>query len=178
MKKTGIILILAGLMILFAAARVETARGWEEDKLAVLRYTHMPGTDLDQEEGKIEMNGIYGMAMFPFVVNDQVVLFPGLAYHGLFLEYKDLTFSYPLPDGGAFTEKDLPADLHILDVILGGNIQWEKNLGTALILYPGIHSDFEDLEGDDIYFSGAALLSYRVSEGLLFSGGLYSLNLR
>ena len=173
MKKSLIFSTVFGVCLLFISGGLKTARGWEEDKIAFLRYSHVPASDLDKEDGEIEMNRVAGMAMFPFALSDQLVVFPGLAYSGLFLDYQALTFSFPTPDGGTFTEKDLPDDLHVLDIILGGNVQWEENLGTALLLYPGIHSDFKDLEGDDVYFSGAALLSYRFSEDFLLSGGLY-----
>ncbi len=172
MKKSLVFLTVFGLSVFFSLGGLKSARGWEDDKIAFLRYSYVPASDLDEEDGEIEMNRVAGMAMFPFAVSDQIVVFPGLAYSGLFLDYPDVSFSYPTPDG-PFTEKDLPRDLHVIDIILGGNVQWDDNLGTALILYPGIHSDLEDVEGDDVYFSGAALLSYRFSEDLLLSGGFY-----
>jgi len=149
-----------------------SARGWEEDKIAWLRYYYVPHSEFKDEDGEIGMNSVKGVAMIPVALSESFVLFPGLAYGGLYLDYKGLTFSDPTPDG-TFTEKDLPSDLHVIDLILGGAVQWDEEWGTYVILYPGIHSDMDDISGDDIYFSGAALMSYTFSDAFLLSAGLY-----
>ncbi len=149
-----------------------SAFGWESDKAVNLRYFYVPYTDLEEEEGQISMNVVKTMAMVPVVLSDTLVILPGLSYDGLYLDYKDLTFNYPTPNG-LFTEKDLPRNLHVIDLIMGGNIQWDAKWGSTVLLYPGIHSDLDDVSGKDIYFSGAAIATYQLNDSLALSAGIY-----
>lgn len=143
--------------------------GWEEDKIFSLRYLYFPRADFQKEDGEIGMDMVRAQAVIPIIRNDSTALFGGLAYSGLFLDYRGLVFA----PGEGFSQKDLAKDLHVLDCILGGSINWDESWGTLLLLYPGIHSDFQDLDGKDIYFSGALLATYRVSDALSLSAGAY-----
>ena len=160
------------LCLIIPSIFLNSARGWEEDKIALLKYYYVPHSEFKDEAGEIGMNAVKGTAMIPVALSESFVLLPGLAYSGLYLDYKDLTFSDPTPDG-TFTEKDLPHNLHVVDLVLGGAVQWDEEWGTFIVLYPGIHSDMDDINGDDIYFSGAALMSYTFSDTFLLSAGLY-----
>ena len=151
---------------------LNSARGWEEDKIVWLKYYYVPHSELKDEDGEIGMNVVKGGVMIPVALSESFVLLPGLTHSGLYLDYKDLTFSDPTPDG-TFTEKDLPHNLHAIDLVLGGAVQWDEEWGTFIVLYPGIHSDMDDISGDDFYFSGAALISYTFSDTFLLSAGLY-----
>ncbi len=164
--------IVVALGLLSWGAILSSALGWEEDKAAWLKYYYVPHSEFADEDGEIEMTAVKGAAMIPVSLSESFVLLPGLAYSGLYLDYKDLTFSEPSPDG-TFTEKDLPHNLHVIELILGGALQWDKEWGTFIILYPGVHSDMDDISGDDLYFSGAALMSYTFSDSFLLSAGLY-----
>jgi Domain of unknown function (DUF6268) len=148
------------------------AQGWEVDKIAWLKYYYVPHSEFTDEAGEIEMNAVKGVAMIPVPLSESLVLLPGLAYSVLSLDYKDLTFIDPTPDG-TFTEKDLPHNLHVIDLVMGGAVQWDEEWGTLIIVYPGIHSDMDDISGDDIYFSGAAMMSYKFSDSFFLSAGLY-----
>lgn len=172
MKKVIMFSSVVFLGLIVSGAMVNSARGWEDDKPFLLKYYYVPFSELEEEDAEIEMHGVSGMAMIPVTLNESVSLITGLAYKGLFLDYKDAEFSFPTPEG-TFTEKDLPDDLHVLDVILGANLQWNEEWGTFVIVYPGIHSDMENVSGSDIYFSGVALGSYRFSEDFLLSAGMY-----
>lgn len=162
--------VIIGLLI--SGFLLNCSFGWEEDKPFIMKYYFVPFSDLKEEDGEVEMNGISGLAIVPVSLSESVVFLPGLAYKGLFLDYKIPDFNYPTPNG-PFTEKDLPRDLHVVDIIMGLNVQWDEEWGAFLILYPGIHSDMDDVSGSDIYFSGAALGSYRFSSDFLLSAGLY-----
>jgi len=164
--------LIAVISLIASMGILNSARGWEEDKLVWMKYYYVPHSELEDENGEIEMNAVKGTAMIPITLSESLVLFPGLSYSGLYLDYKDLTFTDPTPDG-TFTEKDLPRNLHTLDLVLGGAIQWDEEWGTLILLYPGIHSDMDDISGEDFYFSGAALLSYTFSESFLLSAGFY-----
>ncbi|MEA1927624.1 MAG: DUF6268 family outer membrane beta-barrel protein [Candidatus Auribacterota bacterium] len=172
MKKVIMFSSVVFLGLIVSGAMVNSARGWEDDKPFLLKYYYVPFSELEEEDAEIEMHGVSGMAMIPVTLNESVSLITGLVYKGLFLDYKDAEFSFPTPEG-TFTEKDLPDDLHVLDVILGANLQWNEEWGTFVIVYPGIHSDMENVSGSDIYFSGVALGSYRFSEDFLLSAGMY-----
>lgn len=163
------IILLEGILLL---SITHPAAAWEEDKVAYLRYYYVPYSDLKEESGEIEMNAVKGMVLIPVSLSESVFLLPGLSYSGLYLDYKDLKFSYPTPDG-AFTEKDLPRNLHVIDLVMGVNFQWDQEWGTFILLYPGIHSDLDDINGRDIYFSGVALATYRLSDTLFLSAGFY-----
>ncbi|MDP8215047.1 MAG: DUF6268 family outer membrane beta-barrel protein [Candidatus Euphemobacter frigidus] len=163
------IIVLEGILLL---SIIHPAAAWEEDKVAYLRYYYVPHTELKDEDGEIEMNAFKGMALIPVALGESMFLLPGLAYSGLYLDYKGMTFSDPGPEG-PFTEKDLPRNLHVIDLIIGAHVQWDQEWGTFVLLYPGIHSDLDDISGDDIYFSGVALASYRFSDTLLCSVGFY-----
>lgn len=78
---------------------LRTARGWEEDKLAWLKYYYVPHSEFFDEDGEIEMTAVKGAAMIPISLSESFVLLPGLAYSGIYLDYKDLTFIDPTPDG-------------------------------------------------------------------------------
>ena len=164
--------LFAAIGLLSWGVSLNPARGWEEDKPAWLKYYYVPYSEFADEDGEIEMTAVKGVAMIPVSISESFVLLPGLAYSGLYLDYKDLTFSESTPDG-AFTEKDLPHNLHVIDLVLGGAVQWDEEWGTFIIFYPGVHSDMDDISGDDIYFSGAALMSYTFSDSFLLSAGLY-----
>ncbi len=154
---------------LLAVMAPAPASGWEEDRVFVLRYLHVPRSDFQNEEGEIQMDSVRAEGIVPLDASDTTAVFGGLAYHGLFLDYRDLVFT---PEDG-LGEDDLAKDLHVLDLVLGGSHDWDEHWSAFLILYPGVHSDFENLDGKDLYFSGAALASYRVSEDLTLSGGAY-----
>jgi len=148
------------------------ASGWEEDRLLDLRYFNVPRSDLKDEDGEIGMDAVRAAALLPVGLTESSFLLTGLVYNGLYLNYRGLEFSEPTPDGD-FTEKDLPKNLHVVDLVLGGGVGWDERWGTVLILYPGFHSDFDDVSGKDIYFSGAALATYQISEDLTLSAGAY-----
>ena len=172
MSKSMRLCLLAGIGLVLCGVILNGARGWEADKPFILKYYYVPFSDLDQVDGEIEMNGVSGITMIPIALSESVSLLPGLVYKGLFLDYKNADFSYPTPDG-PFTEDDLPNNLHVIDIIIGANVEWDEEWGTVLLLYPGIHSDMDDISGSDIYFSGAAMGLYRFSEDFLLSAGIY-----
>jgi len=172
MNKSLRLYLSAAIVLLSWVIILNSALGWEEDKPVLLKYYYVPFSNLDKVEGEIEMNGVSGLTMIPVPLSESVFLIPGLVYKGLYLDYKNAEFSYPTPDG-PFTEADLPNNLHVIDIIFGANVQWDDDWGTVIILYPGIHSDMDDVSGSDIYFSGAAMGIYRFSEDFLLSAGIY-----
>jgi len=172
MRKSLRLYIFAVIGLLSWGVILSSARGWEVDKIAWLKYYYVPHSELADEDGEIEMNAVKGVAMIPVPLSESFVLLPGLAYSVLSLDYKDLTFTDPTP-AGTFTEKDLPHNLHVIDLVLGGAVEWDEEWGTFIVFYPGVHSDMDDISGDDIYFSGAALMSYTFSDSFFLSAGLY-----
>ena len=164
--------LIAVIILIASMGCLNSARGWEEDKLAWLKCYYVPHSEFTDEDGEIEMTAVKGLTMIPVSLSESFVLLPGLAYSLLALDYKDMSFIDPTPTG-TFTEKDLPHNLHVIDLILGGAIQWDEKWGTFLVFYPGVHSDMDDISGKDIYFSGAALMSYTFSDDLFLSAGLY-----
>jgi len=151
---------------------LNVARGWEVDKPIIMKYFYVPSSDLKSVDGEVEMNGASGIAMIPVSLSESVFLLPGVLCKGLFLDYQVPDFSYPTPMG-MFTEKDLPRSLYIIDLIMGINVDWDKKWGSTLIVYPGIHSDMDDIGGSDIYFSGAVTGSYRFSSDFILIAGIY-----
>ncbi len=169
MRRNSLLLGIGICLGLLTGLVPRSASGWEENKLFNLRYLYLPRADFKEEAGEIGMEMVGAAGNIPFSLNDSTILIGGLAYSGLFLDYRGLVFD----PGEGFSKKDLAKDLHVLDLILGANVDWDDNWSTLLLLYPGIHSDFQDLNGKDIYFSGAALAGYQVSESLSLSAGIY-----
>jgi hypothetical protein len=172
MRRIGLLPGIGICLGLLAGSAPRPAAGWEEDRLFNLRYFNVPRADFREEEGEIGMDAVRAEALLPIGLSDSAFLLTGLVYNGLYLNYRGLDFSEPTPDGD-FTEKDLPKNLHVVDVVLGGGVSWDERWGTVLVLYPGLHSDFDDVSGKDIYFSGAVLATYQVSEDLTLSAGAY-----
>ncbi len=169
MRSASLCLAFVICFCLLAGLAPDPAAGWEEDRLFDLRYLYLPRADFQDEDGEIGMESVRIQGMIPVIDSASTALFGGLSYHGLFLDYRGL-----VPDlGEGFTEKDLARDLYVVDLVVGGNHDWDENWSTLLLLYPGIHSDLEDVDGKDFYFSGAALASYRLSDSLSLSAGIY-----
>lgn len=169
MSKFGWLIGIGAGCFLLAGLLPPPAAGWEEDRILNLRYHYIPRADFQDEDGEIGMESVRAAGMIPFDLNDSTVLFGGLAYSGLFLDYRGLVFE----PGDGFSQKDLAKDLHVIDLIVGANYDWDENWSSLLILYPGIHSDLEDIDGKDFYLSGAALAAYRLSDSLSLSAGVY-----
>lgn len=81
----------------------------------------------------------------------------GVAYKGQLIEYHNFD-ARPL-DGEKTRRKDMPNDLHALDFSLG--MVWvsaQKKWVTTVQFRPGIHSDFEDIDGGDFIYTGTLLV--------------------
>lgn len=173
MRRIGLLLGTGLCLCLLTNLAPPPAAAWEEDRLVDLRYFHVPRAGFRDEDGKVGMDAVRVEAIVPVAGDDSAALFAGTLYSGLFLNYRGISFSEPTPDGGTFTEKDLPNNLHVLDLIVGGGLEFDENWSGLLVFYPGIHSDFHDVTGKDVYFAGAALATYRISEDLALSAGAY-----
>lgn len=168
--------VLVGIVALLILAGLTGAGplpAWELDKLAETDYFYLPESDLKNEEGKIEMSSYQAWGVIPLQISDGAILLTGAGYRGLYLNYPDLNFAYPLPEGGTFTEKDLPRDLHAVTLILGGLLDLGEGWGLFVDFRPGLQSDLNEINSKDLSYQGAGLVSYIFSENLTGFLGLY-----
>lgn len=95
----------------------------------------------------------------PIAIGNGHHLILGVEYKGQLVEYDDFrpVLFPPIVGGNLITEDDLPEDLHALDVSIGLLWSWSEAWSTLFQFKPGIHSDFEDIDGDDLMFTGTVL---------------------
>ncbi|MDC8002539.1 DUF6268 family outer membrane beta-barrel protein [Aureisphaera galaxeae] len=99
----------------------------------------------------------------------------------------DLTFPVVLNDnhaiitGGLFSRNNLQlfpeaefTSLYSSTLKIGWAATWDEKWSTTLVALPKIASDYEDIDGDDFYFGGIALLKYQKKENLIYRFGLYA----
>jgi len=108
--------------------------------------------DVDTE---VQRTLAWAKGMYGFSAGESLHLIFGLEYTGQFVDYDDFS-AVPGP-AGLLRESDLPEALHALDFIAG--LVWSVSDDWRAILQfrPGIHSDFEDVSGDDWVYAGMAL---------------------
>ena len=99
----------------------------------------------------------------------------------------DLTFPVVLSDkhtlitGGLFSRNNLQlfpqadfTSLYSSTLKIGWATTWNEKWSSTLVALPKIASDYKDIDGDDFYFGGIALLKYKKKENLIYKFGLYA----
>ncbi|MBX2828107.1 MAG: hypothetical protein KTR22_08085 [Flavobacteriaceae bacterium] len=99
----------------------------------------------------------------------------------------DLTFPVVLNDlhalitGGLFSRNNLQlfpqaefSSLYSSTLKLGWAATWNEKWSSTLVALPKIASDYKDIDGDDFYLGGVALLKYQKKENLIYRFGLYA----
>lgn len=139
---------------------------WESDRIFDLNGFFIPETKFEKEDGKMDISSVEASSLMPFRASESIIGLVGFAYQGLFVQYDDLDFAYVGPDGKVFTEKDLPDNLHAVDLRLGCVVALDEEFSLIAEFNPGIHSDMEDISSKDVYYQEVILVSYVFSESL------------
>lgn len=105
----------------------------------------------------------------PIKITEDDNLLLGVNYEVQFVEYKD--FKPMTIDGKVVLERDLPEDLHALDLSIGWARTWTKEWSTVLKFTPGLHSDFKEVKEDDVAFTGSGLVRWKMDEKSSFGLG-------
>ncbi len=115
----------------------------------------------DASSSKIQRQIVRASFTLPKKIGDNLLLF-GLSYNGQFIKYTD--FQTQTFRGNTVTEEDLPDSLHALDISIGYLLSLSNGWSTLIQFQPGLHSDFEDISGDDVMYTGMVLAQKKYDE--------------
>jgi hypothetical protein len=114
--------------------------------------------DDDAIDTKVDRSQIGASVAFPYPLGKGNSLILGAHYLGQFVEYQDVTaFQHPgnnLP----ITEDDLPEELQAVDVSIGYLRSWSERWSTLFQFKPGLHTDFDDISGNDVMYTALVLV--------------------
>ncbi len=115
----------------------------------------------DANTTKIQRQIVRASFTLPKKIGDNVLIL-GLSYTGQFIKYTD--FSTKTFRGNTVTEEDLPDSLQALDISIGYLANLSNGWSTLIQFKPGLHSDFEDISGDDVMYTGMVLVQKKYDE--------------
>jgi hypothetical protein len=120
--------------------------------------------DDDNITTEIQRTLVWARGTYPIRLQSGNAIILGAEYEGQFIDYDEVnTLPTILPIvNNLVTENDLPDDLHAVDVSLGYLHRWSEQWSTIFQFRPGIHSDFEDISGDDFVWGGMILVQKRL----------------
>jgi hypothetical protein len=136
--------------------------------------TYVGNTESDESgvDTEIQRTIFWIGGKYPIQVGEKNYLTLGIKYKGQFIDYDDF-IPFPIPQLGAtIYESDLPDELHALDFSAGYLATWTDKWSTYFSLEPGIHSDWEDIDGDDWVITGTVLAMYKFGEKDVFGFGV------
>jgi len=163
---SGIMFIILSLIL------TPSILSWESDKLVDLNYFLISDAGFKDEEGEIGMSSGQAIAVLPIALGKSAFLAAGIDYQGLFVDYRNMDFSYE-EEGKIYTVDNLPDDIHAIDLLLGLNFDLGESASVYAEFRPGLHSDMIDISEEDLYYQGGVILSRVFGDSLILSLGCY-----
>ncbi len=148
---------------------------WENNHLINLEFEYDPYSDIKDSPGEIQINLTRLRAMVPVIIKDKFFFGLGVKYEGYFFDYKTISPFYHPSTKRFIYQKDLPDGLHMVDLVIGTSYEFSEQWNIYVEFDPGIHSDFEDIDKNDVLLEGLFFFRYTAKSGTEFRfGGGYN----
>ncbi|MCH9659673.1 MAG: hypothetical protein K0U54_02055 [Bacteroidetes bacterium] len=129
--------------------------------LISIGYGHTLNNDFEGASSSTNIGAFEVDLTFPLVINNQQAIISGALFSRNSLQL--------------FPEAP-KTSLYSTTLKIGLASTWNDKWSTTLVVLPKIASDYADIDGDDFYLGGIALLKYQKKENLIYKFGFYASN--
>ena len=156
------------LLLLFSTAILHSQ---DYVDLLEIGYGQTFNNDFEGSANSTQVKALEVDLTFPVILNEKHALVTGVLFsrNNLQIYPNDGTeIFHPGVDENKF------ASLYSTTLKLGLATTWNDTWSTTFVLLPKIASDYVNINGDDFYFGGVALLKQKKNENLTYKYGLYA----